>query len=410
MSGAVMRRLTLALRNIFRHRARTAATLAAISVGVIGLILASGFVRDIYLQLGEATIHSQTGHIQIFREGARASRNRAPEANLIADPDTLKKEIRSQPGVQQVVARLGFSGMINNGKRDLGVMGEGIEPDGEARVGTYMRYTEGRPLADTDVDGVVIGQGVAQSLNLKVGQRVTLLISLAEGAVNTLDFEIVGVFQSFSKEFDARAIRIPLSAARELLDTKTAHVLVVSLDQTPHTDEIAAQLKTRLAGKSLEVFTWREISDFYEKTVALYDRQFNVLRLIILLMVLLSVANSINMSLFERTREFGTMMAVGNRPRAIFWLIVTEGVMQGLLGACLGIAAGCGVAIAVSSIGIPMPPPPNANVGYTAEIRLVLEEVVLAGMVGLVAALLATLLPARRASRLNVVDALRQGT
>jgi putative ABC transport system permease protein len=410
MIRALLRRVVLAVRNIFRHRARTAATLAAISVGVIGLILASGFVRDIYLQLGEATIHSQTGHIQIYREGARESRNRAPEANLITDPDGLKKEIASQSGVQQVVARLGFSGMINNGKRDLGVIGEGIEPDGEAKVGTYMRYVDGRPLADRDTDGVVIGQGVAETLNLKVGQRVTLLISLAEGAVNTLDFEIVGIFQSFSKEFDARAIRIPLKAARELLDTKTAHVLVVSLDRTPDTALIASQLKARLAGRSLEIFSWREVSDFYEKTVALYDRQFNVLRLIILLMVLLSVANSINMSLFERTREFGTMMAIGNRPRSVFWLIVVEGIIQGLLGAAVGIAAGCGIAIAVSSVGIPMPPPPNANVGYTAEIRLVFEEVALAGLVGLIAATLATLLPARRASRLNVVDALRQGT
>jgi putative ABC transport system permease protein len=401
--------LAFALRNVFRQRVRSAATLAAISLGVAGLILAGGFVQDIFIQLGEAIIHSQSGHLQVSRQGYREGRTRSPEAFLIEQPDRLKQLLNDQPGVQMALARLGFTGVINNGKRDLGIVGEGVEPAAEATLGSYLRYIEGRPLADSDRDGIVLGQGVAKSLGLKAGDRVNLVISLAQGAVNTLDFEVVGVFQSFSKDFDARAVRIPLSAARDLMDTRSAHLMVVLLDKTEDTDRVLAALRKTLAPQGYELASWRELSDFYDKTRQLYDRQFGVLRLIILLMVLLSVANSVNMTLFERTREFGTLLALGDRPGRVFQLIMTESLLLGLFGAGLGMALGCAAASIISAIGIPMPPPPNANVGYTAFIRLVPLDVLTAGGVGFVATCLAAVLPARRVSRMQVVDALRQG-
>lgn len=401
--------LHLAWRNVFRQASRSIVTLAAISIGVAALIVAGGFVEDIFVQLGESVIRSQTGHMQVTREGFRTGKNLKPEAYLIEHPDTLKAKIAERPEVARVLARLTFSGMLNNGKRDLGIIGEGIEPDGEAGMDAYLRYAEGRPLSRQDIDGVVIGQGVARSLALNVGDRITLVISLAQGAVNTLDFEVVGIFQSFSKEFDARAVRIPLEAARTLMDTPGAHLLVVNLHQTAQTDATLAALRQQLAPEHFDVDGWKTLSDFYEKTVDLYGRQFGVLRLIILLMVLLSVTNSINMTLFERTREFGTLLAVGNRPGTVLRLILLENLLLGLIGAGLGMLLGCGAALLISAVGIPMPPPPNANLGYTAIIRLTVSEVAMAGGIGFIATCLAAILPARRASRLNVVDALRQG-
>ena len=161
--------------------------------------------------------------------------------------------------------------------------------------------------------------------------------------------------------------------------------------------------------QGLEVARWDELSDFYGKAVELYDQQFGVLRLIILLMVLLSVTNSVNMTLFERTREFGTLLALGDKPKTVFRLIMLESVVLGVLGAFFGIVVGCLAAMIISAIGIPMPPPPNANIGYTAFIRLVPAEIALSGLIGLLATCLAAVLPARRASRLKVVEALRQG-
>lgn len=401
--------LSFALRNVFRQKMRSAGTLAAISLGVAGLILAGGFVQDIFIQLGEAVIHSQSGHIQISRQGYREGKIRSPESYLIEQPDKLKQKLSATPGVQLALARLAFTGVINNGKRDIGIIGEGVEPSAEAKVGSYLRYIEGRPLADDDSDGIVLGQGVARSLGLKIGDRVNLVISLPQGAVNTLDFEVRGVFQSFSKDFDARAVRIPLAAARSLMDNDSAHLIVLLLDRTESTDTVLAALRQALSPQGFELASWRELSDFYDKTLKLYDRQFGVLRLIILVMVLLSVTNSVNMTLFERTREFGTLLALGDKPESVFRLILAENMVLGLFGAGIGIFLGCAAALAISAIGIPMPPPPNANIGYVAFIRLVPVEVLIAGAIGFVATTLAAVLPARRASRLNVVDALRSG-
>ena len=170
--------ITLALRNIIRQRTRSAATLLAIAIGVAGLILAGGFVQDIYIQLGEAMIHSQTGHIQVTKQGYSEGKTRSPEKYLIENPDQLKASVlKSNPDIQQTMARLGFSGVVNNGKRDLGIIGEGIAPDAEADVGTNLQYLEGRALKNSDLEGIVVGQGVAKSLGLKIGDRITLVIT-----------------------------------------------------------------------------------------------------------------------------------------------------------------------------------------------------------------------------------------
>lgn len=402
--------LLFAIRNVFRHRARSAATLAAISFGVASLILAGGFIQDIFKQLGEAIIHSQTGHIQITKTGYAEGKNRNPELYLIEKPKELNSEIRTiAPEIEAASSRLTFSGTLNNGKRDLGIIGEGVEPGSENKLGTHLSFVEGRPLEDSDNDRIVVGFGVAKALGLQLGDRVTLLATLPQGAVNTLDFEVIGVFQSFSKEFDARAIRIPLNSAQILMDTQDSHLLVISLASTDATARITEDLRKAYAPRGYSVTAWNELSDFYEKTVELYDRQFGVLRLIILVMVLLSVANSVNMTIFERTREFGTMLAIGDTRGTVFRLILIENFCLGLLGALIGIAVGVGTALAISSIGIPMPPPPNSNIGYTAQIQLEPLSIATAGMIGFLACVLAAIFPAQKASRLDIGEALRSG-
>ncbi|MBS0354858.1 MAG: ABC transporter permease [Proteobacteria bacterium] len=400
--------LKLALRNVLRQKARTAMTLAAIVFGVIGLILAGGFVQDTFIQLGEVIIHSQTGHLQVFKKDFVEKGTRSPERYLIDTPAKLASSIEKHAGVDQVMGRIYFSGLLNNGKRDLSIIGEGVEPDKETKLGSFIMISEGRHLKDSDHEGILVGQGVARTLGLKPGDRITLVLSAAEGAMNTQDFEVIGVFQSFSKDFDARAVRIPLAAAQELMFTKGANMLVVSLHKTDDTDRVLGELRAELQGSPYDVRSWKNLSDFYEKTVQLYDRQFGVLQLIILLMVLLSVTNSVNMSVFERQGEFGTMQALGNSSRDIIQLILTESAILGLAGAVIGVFLGVMAALGISAIGIPMPPPPNANVGYTAFIRIVPMTLVTSGCVGFLGTVLASILPAFKVTRLQVVDALRQ--
>ncbi|SFU83646.1 putative ABC transport system permease protein [Nitrosomonas eutropha] len=398
----------LALRNIFRQKIHTLMTLAAVITGIAGIILAGGWVQDIYVQLGEALIHSQSGHLQVYRQGYFAAGSRSPEKFLMDSPDTLKQHITNNPEVKQVMARLNFSGLLNNGRSDLPIIGEGVEPELEAELGSSVRITAGRQLNDSDAFGILLGKGVAQALQLKPGDPVTLLVNTLDGALNSLDFQVTGIFQSFSNDFDARAIRIPLAAAQELLGTGGVNALVISLQHTEETDQVAAKLKQWLDSSRLEIKTWVELNDFYEKTVELYKGQFGVLQLIILVMVLLSVANSVNMSIFERVGEFGTMMALGNRSNQVFWLIISENLLLGLIGGGLGTCVGILLAMIISAIGIPMPPPPNADIGYIAHILIVPSVLLLALGTGFIATVLAAILPARHVSHVPVVDALRQ--
>ena len=398
----------LALRNVIRQKSHSAMTLAAIIFGVVGLILAGGWVNDIFVQLGEALIHSQSGHLQAYKSGFYAAGSRDPEKYLIADPVPIKERIAGLAGVENVMARLNFSGLLNTGRSDLPIIGEGVEPGKEAALGSFVTMTAGRQLTDKDSYGVVIGFGVAHALKLQPGDRVTLLANAVGGALNSLELEVIGVFQSFSNDYDARAVKIPLPAAQELLDTKGANALVVTLHKTSDTDRIAALLKEQLGPAGMEVKTWVELNDFYEKTVRLYKRQFGFLQLIILIMVLLSVTNTVNMSVFERVGEFGTLMALGNRTGEVFRLILIESTTLGLAGGILGVLLGAALAWGISSIGIPMPPPPNANMGYTAHILIVPSSLLTSFLVGFGATVMAVLVPARRVTRIPVVDALRQ--
>ncbi len=403
--------LKLALRNILRQKKHTAMTLIAIICGTVGIILAGGWVNDIFVQLGEALIHSQTGHLQIYKQGYYDAGSRSPEKYLITEADNVKKQIVKEVGVEKfdsIMARLNFSGLLNNGRSDLSIIGEGVQPEMEAKLGSSVLITTGRQLANEDAFGIMLGKGVAQALKLKPGDYVTLLVNTHEGALNSLDFEVIGIFQSFSNDYDARAVKIPLAAAQELLGTQGVNALVVLLKNTEDTESIATRLAERIGIAGLEIKTWVELNDFYEKTVELYKGQFGVLQFIILIMVLLSVANSINMSIFERVGEFGTMMALGNPSNQVFQLILSESLLLGVIGSSIGVGIGILLALAISAIGIPMPPPPNADLGYTAQIQIVPSVLLMAFIIGLSAAVLAALLPARQVSRMQVAEALRQ--
>ena len=397
----------LALRNILRQKSRTAMTLAALVFGVSGLILTGGFVADVLTQLGEATIHSQLGHVQVFKQGFYEKGSRSPEKYVIDDADQIARFAAKMPEADTVLQRIRFAGLLNNGKADWAVIGEGVEPDKENHLGTFVRITAGRQLKDEDTSGVLIGDGVAKALALEPGDTVTLIMNTADGALNTTELNVVGVFQSFSKDFDTRAVRIPIAAARELLARDGANSIVLLLHRTADTSLVKNLLTPRLQSLGFDIRDWVELSDFYAKTVELYRTQFGVLQWIVLIMVLLSVFNTVNMSVFERVGEFGTLMALGNTRGYVFRLVMVENAILGLFGAVVGVVLGTLAALAISEVGIPMPPPPNSNVAYTATVRVLPDTVFLAFGVGLIATLAAALLPAHRVSRTPIVDALR---
>lgn len=397
----------LAIRNVLRQKTRMAITIATIATGVAALIVSGGFIADTFFQLGEAVIHSQLGHAQIAKHGYFSRGGRSALEYLIDEPDHLGGQIEKHPEVEQVMQRVSFAGLLNNGKSDLAVIGEGVEPEKESRLGSYMTIVAGRQLRSQDQYGALVGNGVARALKLELGDRVTMVVNTIDGALSTITVEIVGVFQTISKDYDARAVRVSLPAAQELLGTKGVNVLVVSLHRTADTARFARNMK-RLA-QQYEHRTWDQLSDFYSKTVSLYETQFGALRLIVLIMVMLGVMNTINMSIFEREPEFATMRALGTYNSMVFRLVLLETTIVSLIGAGIGMLLGLGLAFTLSKLGIPMPPPPNSDIGYVAKIQLDARTMAIAGLIGIFSALLATLTPAARVSRMSLALGLRRG-
>jgi putative ABC transport system permease protein len=399
--------LRLAFRNLFRHVSRTALTLAAIVFGAVSLVLSGGFVEDIFVQLQEGTVNSGLGHAQIYRAGYYELGHRDPYGYMIERAEPIAERVRSLPHVVEVMSRLNFAGTLSNGRADIPILGEGVEPLREPAVGGFVHVVDGRRLTGEDHYAIEIGQGVARALNVGPGDFVTVLTAIPGGALNSLELEVVGVLRSHSIELDARLARVPLDATKELLDIDAVHSLVVALSDAEHTDATVAAIRQMLSPSGLETIPWYELADFYLKTVDLYQRQFAVLQVVILIMVALGVANSVNINIFERTGELGTLRALGNRSRDMSRMLVLENALLGLGGGLIAIPLGLLLAAIISAIGIPMPPPPNMDVGYAATLRPTREHLIMAFLVAVGASTLAAVLPARRVARIPIVEALR---
>ena len=398
----------LALRSVVRQRMRSAMVAAAIAIGVIALLITEGFIKDVYHQFGNGLIHSQLGHVQVARKGYFESGFRTPEAYLLEKNQMLRKTLDARPGVKTVMPRLDFSAMLNNGKAEITIQAEAVEVAQETELTGGIRIIAGGPLTSRNSRGALVGKGVADSLRIKPGDVLTLMAPTLGGAMNSAEIEVVGVFASFSKDYDDRVVRLPLPAAQELLSTADVSRFVVLAHSRNEVDALATRLRTLPNAQPLDIKTWIDLSDIYRNTVASYEGQFGVIRMIILLLVILSVSSVVNMSIFERTGEFGTMRALGDTGALVGKLICIETLILGAIGAFLGVVIGSIIAIVLSKIGIQMPPAPFFYLGYLAEIRIDAPMLLRAFVIGLISPLPACIWPAYQMRQIPIIDALRQ--
>lgn len=410
--------IKLAIRNVFRNKIRTFITLAAIAFGSVSIIIAGGFFEDTFLQMREAVIHSQLGHLQIYCKGYSDYGASAPFDYLIEDHRPLVEKLMKFDHIKLVTPRITFSAMISTGENNVSVFCQGIEPKGEQVLNKIdslqvenkgVKIEQGLDLSKGDRFEVILGRGLAKNLDLKPGDSAVLLTNTVGGSLNAFDVTIKGIFFTASKEFDDRALRLPIQTAQKLLRTDSVQTLVVLLDKTENTLAVSSRIKQMIQTDDLplELKIWKELADFYNKTVELYGKQFFILKLIITTIVILSIFNTINMAIWERTREIGTIMAMGYKKADILKLFLAEGFILGLIGGVVGVILGILLARGISIFGIPMPPPPGATVGWTAFIKVVPDLLVSSMAISLFASLFSSIYPAFKASNLTITDALR---
>jgi putative ABC transport system permease protein len=272
-----------------------------------------------------------------------------------------------------------------------------------------MRILAGQDLSSNDERKVLLGEGLAKSLGASPGHTIVLLTTAANGGASAVELTVAGIFATVTKEYDDSAIRVPIPIARKLMRVAGATSWVVLLDTDAHTSDFIKAAQARLPADHFEVVPWRSLADFYNKTVLLFSKQVNVVKLIIGLIIMLTITNTLTMSVLERTTEIGTCLAVGLYSNRVMRLFIIEGLLIGVLGGAVGISLGYLFAMIISAIGIPMPPPPGMTHGYLGQVLITRDLVMNAVLLAFVTTLLASLLPAWKAGRMNIVDALRYG-
>ena len=392
----------LALRNIFRNRRRSAITLAVIVFGAVGLILFGGYKAVTFRGLRESTIRGRLGHLQIFGAG-HAKGSQKPLEHALENVATLRAVIEKDPRVESTAAQITLMGLVSNGDKSETFIATAVEPHKD-RTMRGQRVVEGTLLPDNEPDAALLGKGLAESMNVKTGDYITLMTPTVSGSLNAMDVRVAGIFQTGVKELDERAVKMPLAGAQSLLQTTKVEKLLVFLRDTETTNAMRADLERRKL--PVEIKSWSELAGFYHQVVLLYNGIFGFLGLIVFGVVIFSVANTIMMSIFERTREIGTLMAIGTTRGRVWRMFFLEGLMTGVLGGLLGLAIGALLATAINSGNVMLPPPPGYTVGYRLQILLQTPVMMTAFLISVITATLSSILPALKASRLKIVDAL----
>jgi putative ABC transport system permease protein len=406
--------LLLAFRNVFRNQRRTVMTLLMVGGGVAGLLLGGGYFAFMTEGLRESTIRNGLGHIQIFT----ADHFQRDEVRVldtgIENWRQVAANVSSAEHVRGVAPRIEFYGMVSNGQKSSIYMGNAVDPGVERNLGFSLNLASGHDLdakSGSEVEAL-IGAGLAKSMNVKVGDGLTLLAVTSDGALNGIDVDVAGIVESGVAEMDARYLRIPLSAAQRLLQSDRVTNLVVGLDSTANTDRVYAELAPRLnrgsgsTQQQMVMKKWIDLATYYKQVRNLFDGIFLFMGAIVFFMVLMSSINTLLMSMFERTREIGTMLAMGTPHFWIVGLFMTEAAVLGLLGAALGVIGGNLLGASLNAFNLRLPPPPGYTEGILFHIRHVPGIMIGSSTLVIISLVLASIIPSIRASRLQITEAL----
>lgn len=422
--------LKIAVRNLARFGRRTLLTSSLITLGIVGVLLfvaVAGSFKTI--MIGQFT-DSMLGHLEVHRKGYVASIDSLP-LNLNMQPAMVGKVeqvLKQMDAVEIYSERVKLGAMFSNFTETTSMRINGVDPAKEVAA---MPLLSGRlvgakrPGALLNPGEILIPELIARGLKVKVGDTVVLVATNRDGSVNGKTFTVGGVLQSASGP-SGKDGYITLDDARALLRMKEAEVseIAIRLKNPAQLDAVYAQLskelsaiagagtaggtKSATAGKSggsgLEVHTWADLSPF-SSIVRMIDLLAVFIKVMMVSIVLISVMNVMVMAVYERIREIGTISAIGTPPRRILSLFLTEGLLLGLGGAALGTAISL---VAIYALNIWKV---SIHFGMQQEaIRLspavsVTDVVTIAAMV-VIMALLASLQPAWKASRMDPVTAL----
>ncbi|MBK6322432.1 MAG: ABC transporter permease [Burkholderiales bacterium] len=397
--------LKFAIQNTLRNRRRSLVTVSIAALGTAAILLAGGFALSTYQALAQAAARS-SGHLILGTPALFTQDEDMPLQHGLDNVAQLRTQLLADPAVRQVLPKIAFNGLISNGDKSTIMMATGVEPDSEFGVkGPFLTMTAGQVLASGSTDAeVMLGAGLARSLKATPGSSLTLLTSTTEGAMNAMDVRVKGIFSTGVPDIDKRLVYTDIVTAQKLLVTQRVSSLGIFLDRMESTEPVQQRLAAQFP--QLTVQTWMDQAFFYKSVRDLYNRIFGALGFIIGVIVVFVVTNAMAMAIIERTREIGTLRAMGTLPGQLLRTLALEGMVLGGVGAVTGAALSLGLSLMLYVVPVNMPAPPGRSEGYPLTIAIdpTMYIATLATMVLLT--MLASSWIARKTVNMAVVDAL----
>ncbi|MFH0728391.1 MAG: FtsX-like permease family protein [Pseudomonadota bacterium] len=405
--------IQIAFRSIVKNRRRSLMTILAVSVGFAAVGVFRGYTANTYEGIRQSAIRGEgLGHLTVYKSGWIENANNDPKRNMWTSGEIQKIIALAKEDPQVVLAtpQILVSGLVSNGRISRIFLAQGVVPaDYRTIAGPMARL---RPLVGNDLDetesyGALMARDLARQLGLSPGADAVVMATTLEGQMNALDIRISGVYDTGSDASNDKFLLLSYAHAQALYDTDRADRIVILLDHWQHTEAARRRLGQALAaaGLSSGIRTWNELSLFYSKVKGMFDIIFLFILQIVLIIVVMSTVNTMSMSVVERTREIGTLRVLGVKRRGISLLFAMEGAILGLLGSLGGMLLNIGV-WAVVLIIAPSYTPPSASAPVPLVVDLLPMSMLRLMLFLTLLSMAAAILPARRAARMGIVDAL----
>jgi putative ABC transport system permease protein len=344
--------VTLALRNLMRHKRRTLLTAAALVFGIAIMILGDAWQAATEKAVVEPAKLSTLGHVQVFAEDAAEDEGAeisfiAPQNNyrLIPRPqDVIDAVLREEPRLAAGIARLMVGALLSSGDVSMEGLLIGIDPAARESVYPALELREGR-FFEPGEKGILLNRGVARKLGVGVGDSVVALGTTADGRLAGVKLAVTGVWMVRGLEaYEWGSCFASLSAVQELLDTGDAAGVIVfrQRDGDRPSGPVAASVNAALERNAIHAraYTWEEMGGPFIGGMIVTRFVGGILHLVLGIIAAFGVLNTALMSVFERTREVGTMRAIGSRRSRVVALFLLEGLFLGVVGAIGGALLG----------------------------------------------------------------------
>uniref|UniRef100_A0A7C1FHI3 ABC transporter permease n=1 Tax=Caldilinea aerophila TaxID=133453 RepID=A0A7C1FHI3_9CHLR len=334
--------IKLAWRNMWRNWRRTAIALVAIVLGLVLLLLLSGMINGSDQAIFGNAVKIYGGAVKVHAPGYREKLNRAPLLPL-ENPDQVVQVALAQPTVVAAAKRIYTGGIVARGSESQPVMITAIQPSVEAPISVQAaNVVEGRFLLDGEGDAIFIGKALADELDLRVGDRVTLLGQSRHETMRQRTVTVVGIYSLGAPDLEKSAVFITLEQAQRLFNLPDQVTEVaISLTDVAHESTVLNALQAALPG--YEVDSWKTLRPEITETMVTKQVFVTIIGVIVIMIASIGILNLQLMAVFERTREMGVLAALGMKGRQIMALFLVEGTLIGVVGAVVGCLAGVGL-------------------------------------------------------------------